>query len=101
MEGSWLRSRKKKKSRRAATAARLRRAVQQSQQARTSGKDRRRRAAATSCGRGTAVARKFRELQALVPGGEGLRADQLFLRTAGYILHLRLQVHLLRVLSGL
>ncbi|KAK3015565.1 hypothetical protein RJ639_007738 [Escallonia herrerae] len=42
---------------------------------------------------------KVKKLQKLVPGGEGLKADRLFLRTADYILHLKLQVNVLQALS--
>ncbi|CAL9102875.1 unnamed protein product [Musa textilis] len=47
------------------------------------------------------VERKVRTLQRLVPGGRRLQPEQLFLRTADYILLLRLQVHVLRELSEL
>lgn len=46
-----------------------------------------------------AVEMKMKKLQSLVPGGEGLNPDRLFLRTADYILHLRLQVDVLQTLS--
>ncbi|GMY26181.1 transcription factor par2 [Fagus crenata] len=49
-------------------------------------------------GRG-AVEMKVKKLQRLVPGGQGLNPDRLFLRTADYILHLRLQVNVLQTLS--
>ncbi|KAF8378316.1 hypothetical protein HHK36_029655 [Tetracentron sinense] len=45
------------------------------------------------------VRMKVRRLQRLVPGGRGLEPDRLFLRTADYILHLRLQVNVLQALS--
>ncbi|MQL78232.1 hypothetical protein Taro_010626 [Colocasia esculenta] len=78
---------------------RWRRAMQPWRAAGLSGKERRRQLLR----RGTVgdLERKFRELRALVPGGESLRADQLFQRTACYILHLRTQVHLLQALSQL
>ncbi|KAL5974335.1 hypothetical protein ACLOJK_030999 [Asimina triloba] len=47
------------------------------------------------------VRNKFRKLQGLIPGGQGLQPDRLFLRTADYILHLRLQVNVLQALSKL
>ncbi|KAF8390375.1 hypothetical protein HHK36_024901 [Tetracentron sinense] len=47
------------------------------------------------------VRMKVRRLQRLVPGGRGLQPDRLFLRTADYILHLRLQVNVLQALSKL
>lgn len=49
-------------------------------------------------GRGE-VEMKVRKLQRLIPGGQGLNPDRLFLRTADYILHLRLQVNVLQALS--
>ena len=45
------------------------------------------------------VRRKVKKLQRLIPGGRGLQPDRLFLRTADYILHLRLQVNVLQALS--
>ncbi|KAL0004152.1 hypothetical protein SO802_011713 [Lithocarpus litseifolius] len=45
------------------------------------------------------VEMKVKKLQRLVPGGEGLNPDRLFLKTADYILHLRLQVDVLQTLS--
>lgn len=50
---------------------------------------------------GGSVRRKVIELQKLVPGGEELRPDQLFARTANYIFQLKVQVRLLRALSKL
>nr|XP_048318144.1 transcription factor PAR1-like [Ziziphus jujuba var. spinosa] len=44
------------------------------------------------------VEMKVKKLQMLIPGGKGLKADRLFLRTADYILHLRLQVNVLQAL---
>ena len=49
--------------------------------------------------RGGAVRTKVRRLQTLIPGGKGLKPDRLFLLTADYILHLRLQVNFLQALS--
>ncbi|OAY49848.1 hypothetical protein MANES_05G088700v8 [Manihot esculenta] len=45
------------------------------------------------------VRMKMKKLQRLIPGGQGLQPDRLFLKTADYILHLRLQVHVLQALS--
>lgn len=42
---------------------------------------------------------KVKKLQTLVPGGRGLQPGLLFLRTAVYILQLRLQLNALRTLS--
>lgn len=42
---------------------------------------------------------KVKKLQTLVPGGRGLQPDLLFLRTAVYILQLRLQLNALQTLS--
>ncbi|KAJ8773842.1 hypothetical protein K2173_008305 [Erythroxylum novogranatense] len=47
----------------------------------------------------SSVQMKVKRLQRLIPGGRGLPPDQLFLRTADYILHLRLQVDVLQALS--
>ena len=47
----------------------------------------------------SAVDKKVKKLQRLIPGGEGLQPDLLFLKTADYIMHLRLQVHVLQALS--
>ncbi|XP_010254299.1 PREDICTED: transcription factor PAR1-like [Nelumbo nucifera] len=47
------------------------------------------------------VRMKVRKLQRLVPGGRGLQPDRLFLQTADYILHLRLQLKVLQALSKL
>ncbi|XP_035541498.1 transcription factor IBH1-like [Juglans regia] len=56
----------------------------------------RQRRAGTRC---WAVEMKMKKLQSLIPGGQRLKPDRLFLRTADYILHLRLQVNLLQALS--
>ncbi|KAJ9188001.1 hypothetical protein P3X46_003403 [Hevea brasiliensis] len=45
------------------------------------------------------VRMKVKKLQRLIPGGQGLKPDRLFSRTADYILHLRLQVNVLQALS--
>ncbi|KAL9226317.1 hypothetical protein vseg_002147 [Gypsophila vaccaria] len=45
------------------------------------------------------VERKLRRLQRIVPGGHGAHSDRLFVLTAQYILHLRLQLNLLHALS--
>ncbi|XP_059656026.1 transcription factor PAR1-like [Cornus florida] len=45
------------------------------------------------------VRMKVKKLQKLIPGGQGLKPDRLFLRTADYILHLKLQVDVLQALS--
>ncbi|GMJ13185.1 hypothetical protein HRI_004987700 [Hibiscus trionum] len=45
------------------------------------------------------VRMKVRRLQKLIPGGKGMQPDRLFLRTAEYIVHLKLQVHILQALS--
>ncbi|XP_020590760.1 uncharacterized protein At4g30180 [Phalaenopsis equestris] len=50
---------------------------------------------------GGSVRRKVIELQKLVPGGEELRPEQLFARTANYIFQLQVQVRLLQALSKL
>ncbi|XWS22566.1 hypothetical protein CRYUN_Cryun29cG0047400 [Craigia yunnanensis] len=50
-------------------------------------------------GGGKSVRMKVKKLQRLIPGGKGLQPDRLFLRTADYILHLRLQVNILLALS--
>ncbi|RVX18384.1 hypothetical protein CK203_006671 [Vitis vinifera] len=47
------------------------------------------------------VLMKFQKLQRLVPGGHGLQPDQLFLQTADYILHLKLQVNVLEAILKL
>ncbi|PIA62137.1 hypothetical protein AQUCO_00200262v1 [Aquilegia coerulea] len=47
------------------------------------------------------VKTKVKRLQKIVPGGQGLEPDRLFLQTANYILHLRLQVDVLQALSKL
>ncbi|KAG2707468.1 hypothetical protein I3843_05G136400 [Carya illinoinensis] len=52
-----------------------------------------------ACTRRWAVEMKMKRLQRLIPGGQRLQPDRLFLRTADYILHLRLQVNLLQALS--
>ncbi|KAL4330904.1 hypothetical protein HN51_037615 [Arachis hypogaea] len=46
-----------------------------------------------------AVGRKMKKLQRLIPGGAGLKADRLFLKTAEHITHLRFQVNVLQALS--
>ncbi|XP_021727403.1 uncharacterized protein LOC110694527 [Chenopodium quinoa] len=49
-----------------------------------------------------AVLRKVRKLQRVIPGGQRVQQiDHLFLRTADYILHLRLQINLLQTLFKL
>ncbi|KAK9751012.1 hypothetical protein RND81_02G235900 [Saponaria officinalis] len=46
------------------------------------------------------VERKLRRLQRMIPGGhEGMHSDRLFILTAHYIMHLRLQLNLLHALS--
>ncbi|MBA0776281.1 hypothetical protein Gotri_011295, partial [Gossypium trilobum] len=53
---------------------------------------RRRRWTGDSGGRGSrSVRTKVKKLQRLIPGAKGLKPDRLFLRTADYILQLRLQ----------
>ncbi|XP_068638636.1 transcription factor PAR2-like [Aristolochia californica] len=47
------------------------------------------------------VRMKVRKLRQLVPGGQGLQPDRLFVQIADYILHLRLQVNALQALSDL
>ncbi|XP_062109473.1 transcription factor PAR2 [Humulus lupulus] len=59
---------------------------------------RRRRRRTMSARRGL-VRMKVKKLQTLIPGGRGLKPDRLFLRTADYILRLRLQVNFLQALS--
>lgn len=51
-----------------------------------------------AAGRGS-VRMKVKKLQKLIPGGGRLKADRLLLKTADYILHLRLQVNVLQALS--
>ncbi|KAL4280058.1 hypothetical protein GQ457_03G007880 [Hibiscus cannabinus] len=58
----------------------------------------RRRRTAHSDGR-RSVRMKVKRLQKLIPGGKGMQPDRLFLRTADYIMHLQLQVHILQTLS--
>ncbi|XP_038999748.1 uncharacterized protein LOC120125386 [Hibiscus syriacus] len=58
---------------------------------------RRRRTAHSGGGR--SVRMKVKRLQKLIPGGKGMQPDRLFLRTADYIQHLQLQVHILQALS--
>ncbi|PON61080.1 Myc-type, basic helix-loop-helix (bHLH) domain containing protein [Parasponia andersonii] len=41
---------------------------------------------------------RFHRLQRLVPGGQGLQPDRLMAQTAGYIMHLRLQLSVLDAL---
>ncbi|KAJ0038195.1 hypothetical protein Pint_23028 [Pistacia integerrima] len=60
---------------------------------------RRRRRRSTAGRGGGSVRLKVRKLQKLIPGGQGLQPDRLFLKTADYILHLRLQVNVLQALS--
>ncbi|KAL4361782.1 hypothetical protein GQ457_04G006880 [Hibiscus cannabinus] len=50
-------------------------------------------------GRSVAMKMKVKRLQKLVPGGKGMQADRLFLRTADYILHLQSQIHILQALA--
>ncbi|GLT86415.1 hypothetical protein SLE2022_377140 [Rubroshorea leprosula] len=50
-------------------------------------------------GGGKSARMKVKKLQRLIPGGKGLEVDQLLLRTADYILHLRLQLNVLQALS--
>ncbi|GMH01629.1 hypothetical protein Nepgr_003468 [Nepenthes gracilis] len=47
----------------------------------------------------SSVQKKVKKLQRLIPGGEGMRPDRLFLQTADYILQLRFQLNLLQALS--
>ncbi|KAJ7953653.1 Transcription factor [Quillaja saponaria] len=47
------------------------------------------------------VQMKMRKLQRLIPGGNGLNPDRLFLRTAEHILHLRFQLNVLQALSDI
>ncbi|KAF5746624.1 hypothetical protein HS088_TW06G00795 [Tripterygium wilfordii] len=42
------------------------------------------------CRRGMAMRMKVKKLQKLIPGGHGLEANRLLLRTADYIMHLRI-----------
>lgn len=49
--------------------------------------------------RRTSVEMKVKKLQMLIPGGKGLKLDPLFLLTADYIQHLRLQLDILQALS--
>ncbi|KAK9935530.1 hypothetical protein M0R45_022631 [Rubus argutus] len=63
-------------------------------------KSRRRPVGGRRCGGRTSTVRvKVKKLQMLVPGGSGLEAERLFLHTADYIMHLRLQVNVLQALS--
>ncbi|GAB2220509.1 hypothetical protein Drorol1_Dr00008167, partial [Drosera rotundifolia] len=55
----------------------------------------------SSTSRYKVVHKKVRELQRLIPGGEGIMStDTLFVHTADYILQLRLRLHLLQALSS-
>ncbi|KAF4395477.1 hypothetical protein G4B88_010941 [Cannabis sativa] len=54
---------------------------------------RRRRRRTMSARRGL-VRMKVKKLQSLIPGGKGLKPDLLFLKTADYILRLRLQIQI-------
>ncbi|XP_024042311.1 transcription factor IBH1-like [Citrus clementina] len=45
------------------------------------------------------VRMKVTKLQKLIPGGQGLQPDRLFLRTTDYIVHLNLQLNVLQALS--
>ncbi|KAL7110279.1 hypothetical protein ACP275_05G015000 [Erythranthe tilingii] len=47
-------------------------------------------------GRRRRIKRKIKKLQKIIPGGQGLNPDSLFVRTADYILLLRLQIHFLQ-----
>lgn len=47
------------------------------------------------------LSRKFYRLQRLIPGGQGLQPDRLMAQTAGYIMHLRLQLCVLEALLKL
>ncbi|KAK1437819.1 hypothetical protein QVD17_03617 [Tagetes erecta] len=47
----------------------------------------------------TTMLKKVKKLQKLIPGGNALNADQLFVHTASYIMHLKLQVDVLQALS--
>ncbi|XP_011071287.1 transcription factor PAR1 [Sesamum indicum] len=47
------------------------------------------------------VRMRVKKLQKLIPGGQGLNPDRLLLRTADYILLLRLQIDVLQTLSQL
>ncbi|CAL5197038.1 unnamed protein product [Lathyrus oleraceus] len=49
--------------------------------------------------RQAAVSRKMKKLQRIIPGGDRLMADGLFLRTAEHILQLRLQLNALQALT--
>uniref|UniRef100_A0A5K1G6J9 BHLH domain-containing protein n=1 Tax=Nymphaea colorata TaxID=210225 RepID=A0A5K1G6J9_9MAGN len=50
-------------------------------------------------GRGQSIQKKVGKLRRLVPGGDGLTADRLFMKTAGYIMFLKLKLNLLQTLS--
>ncbi|XP_050238748.1 transcription factor IBH1-like [Mercurialis annua] len=52
------------------------------------------------CGGGR-VEMKVKKLQRIIPGGEGLQPERLFLRTADYIMQLRSQVNILQALSDI
>ncbi|KAK8615936.1 hypothetical protein V6N13_017506 [Hibiscus sabdariffa] len=60
---------------------------------------RRRMTARGGGGRSVAMKMKVKRLQKLIPGGKGMQADRLFLRTADYILHLQSQIHILQALA--
>lgn len=51
--------------------------------------------------RGGLVHKKVKKLQKIVPGGQGLKPENLLLKTADYILFLRLQIKMLQCLSKL
>ncbi|XP_047963942.1 transcription factor PAR1 [Salvia hispanica] len=50
---------------------------------------------------GVALQMKVKKLQKIIPGGEGLDSDELFVRTADYILLLKLKISVLQILSKL
>ncbi|WCJ21683.1 hypothetical protein M5689_003818 [Euphorbia peplus] len=60
---------------------------------------RRRRSRGVRCGGRSSVHMKVKKLQRLIPGGQDLQADRLFLKTADYILRLKSQIHFLKAIS--
>ncbi|CAN6477581.1 unnamed protein product [Victoria cruziana] len=50
-------------------------------------------------GRRQFIQKKVRKLRRLVPGGDGLSADRLLVKTAGYIMFLKIKLNILQTLS--
>ncbi|XP_073133676.1 uncharacterized protein [Henckelia pumila] len=60
-----------------------------------------RRRAKTAAGATSSIGMKVKKLQKIVPGGQGLKPDRLLLKTAEYILLLRLQINAFQILTKL